>query len=42
MSQVWLFLVAPLVGSVVAVVVWMITRTSTPEPELLVAGSERE
>lgn len=42
MSQVWLFIVAPLVGSVVAVIIWMITRTSSPEPELLVAGSERE
>ena len=42
MSQVWLFIVAPLVGSVVAVIVWMATRTSTPEPELMVAGSERE
>lgn len=42
MSQVWLFIVAPLVGSVVAVIIWMITRTTSPEPELLVAGSERE
>lgn len=42
MSQVWLFIVAPLVGSVVAVLIWMITRTTSPEPELLVAGSERE
>lgn len=42
MSQVWLFIVAPLVGSVVAVVIWMITRTTAPEPEPLVAGSERE
>ena len=42
MSQVWLFIVAPLVGSVVAVIVWMITRTATAETEALVAGSERE
>ncbi len=42
LGQVWLFIVAPLVGSVVAVIVWMATRTSAPEPELLVAGSERE
>ncbi len=42
MSQVWLFIVAPLVGSVVAVIIWLITRSTTPEPELLVAGSERE
>ncbi|MDO8732507.1 MAG: MIP family channel protein [Actinomycetota bacterium] len=42
MSQVWLFIVAPLVGSVVAVIIWMITRTPAPETELLVAGSERE
>ena len=42
MSQVWLFIVAPLVGSVVAVTVWMITRTNVEEPEALVAGAERE
>ena len=42
MSQVWLFIVAPLVGSVVAVVVWMLTRTELEEPERLVAGAERE
>jgi len=42
MSQVWLFIVAPLVGSVVAVIVWMITRTNVEEPEALVAGAERE
>lgn len=42
MSQVWLFIVAPLVGSVVAVVVWMLARTELEEPERLVAGAERE
>ncbi|MEI7453532.1 MAG: MIP family channel protein [Actinomycetes bacterium] len=42
MSQVWLFIVAPLVGSVVAVIVWMITRTNVEEPQALVAGAERE
>lgn len=42
LGQVWLFILAPLVGSVVAVAVWMITRTTTEEPEELVAGSERE
>ena len=42
MSQVWLFIVAPLVGSVVAVIVWKLTRTTVEEPEPLVAGSERE
>lgn len=42
MSQVWLFILAPLVGAVIAVIVWMLTRTAAPEPEALVAGSERE
>ena len=42
MSQVWLFIVAPLVGSVIAVIVWKLTRTSDAEQESLVAGSERE
>lgn len=42
MSQVWLFILAPLVGAVIAVIVWMLTRTTAPEPEALVAGSERE
>ncbi len=41
-SQVWLFILAPLVGSVVAVVVWMLTRSTTEMPESQVAGSERE
>ncbi len=42
MSQVWLFIVAPLVGSVVAVIVWMLTRTNVEEPQALVAGAERD
>ena len=42
LSQVWLFIVAPLVGSVVAVLVWKLTRSTVEEPEALVAGSERE
>lgn len=42
MSQVWLFILAPLVGSVVAVVIWMITRTDSEMPESQTAGSERE
>jgi aquaporin Z len=42
MQQVWLFIVAPLVGSVIAVVIWRITRSSDEMQEELVAGSERE
>lgn len=42
LSQVWLFILAPLVGSIIAVIVWMLTRTDVEEPEHLVAGSERE
>ena len=42
LGQVWLFIVAPLVGAAVAVVLWKLTRTSVEEPEPLVAGSERE
>jgi aquaporin Z len=42
MQQVWLFILAPLVGSVIAVVVWRITRSSDEMQEDLVAGSERE
>jgi aquaporin Z len=42
LGQVWLFILAPLVGAVVAVIIWKLTRTSTEEPEALVAGSERE
>lgn len=42
MSQVWLFILAPLVGAVIAVVVWMLTRSDSEMPEAQVAGSERE
>ena len=42
LGQVWLFILAPLVGSVIAVVVWRITRTAVAEEEAVVAGSERE
>lgn len=40
MQQVWLFILAPLVGSVIAVVIWKLTRTSEEEDRRLVAGSE--
>jgi len=39
---VWLFILAPLVGAVLAVGVWKLTRTDAPEEVELVAGSERE
>ena len=42
MQQLWLFIVAPLVGAVVAVLVWKLTRSTEETPEELVAGSERE
>ena len=42
LGQVWLFILAPLVGAVLAVGVWKLTRTDAPEAEELVAGSERE
>ena len=42
MQQLWLFIVAPLVGAVVAVLVWKLTRSTEEIPEELVAGSERE
>ena len=45
LSQVWLFIVAPLVGAVIAVVLWRVTRTADKAesmPDELVAGSERE
>lgn len=41
LSQVWLFILAPLVGAVIAVVVWKLTRTTQEEQAELVAGSER-
>ena len=42
LSQVWVFILAPLVGSLVAVLLWKLTRTDEAAPEELVAGSERE
>lgn len=42
MQQLWLFIVAPLVGAVVAVLVWKLTRSTEEVAEELVAGSERE
>jgi aquaporin Z len=41
LSQVWLFILAPLVGALIAVLLWKITRTSDEEQADLVAGSER-
>jgi aquaporin Z len=40
MQQVWLFILAPLVGALIAVVIWKLTRTSEEEDRKLVAGSE--
>lgn len=42
MSHVRLIMLAPFVGSVIAVVIRMNTRTTTEMPEEAVAGSERE
>jgi aquaporin Z len=43
LGQVWLFILAPLVGSVVAVIIWKVTRTTKEESsEAPIAGSERE
>jgi aquaporin Z len=42
LGQVWLFILAPLVGGVIAVVVWKLIRTTDAEAEALVAGSVRE
>ena len=41
LSQVWLFILAPLVGAIIAVVLWKLTRSADEMPEKLVAGSER-
>lgn len=41
LSQVWLFIVAPLVGALIAVVLWKLTRTVEEMPAAQVAGSER-
>ena len=44
MSQVWLFILAPLVGGLLAVGIWklVLVDAAAEEPEALVAGSERE
>jgi len=42
LGQVWLFILAPLVGGVIAWAVWRAIRTTDQMPEELVAGSERE
>lgn len=42
LGQVWLFILAPLVGAIVAVLVWKVTRSSVEADEAIVAGSERE
>lgn len=42
LGQVWLFILAPLVGAAIAVAVWTFTRTGDEEAAVLVAGSERE
>lgn len=42
LQQVWLFILAPLVGALIAVAVWRVTRSAEEMPEALVAGSERE
>lgn len=43
LGQVWLFLLAPLVGAAIAVAIWKLTRTSVDiTPEDMIAGSERE
>lgn len=39
MQQVWLFILAPLVGALIAVAVWKITRSDVEEPQELDAGS---
>jgi aquaporin Z len=42
LGQVWLFILAPLVGAVIAVGIWLITRSTEELPAELVAGSERQ
>jgi aquaporin Z len=41
MQQVWLFILALLVGALVAVVIWRLTRTSEEQQRDIVAGDER-
>ncbi|MGI9136928.1 MAG: aquaporin, partial [Candidatus Nanopelagicales bacterium] len=42
LGQVWLFIVAPLVGALVAVIAWKLIKSDDEMPEKLVAGAERE
>lgn len=42
LGQVWLFILAPLVGGALAWVIWRAIRTTQDMPEEAVAGSERE
>ena len=43
LGQVWLFILAPLVGAIVAALVWRAVRTTVDiTPEDMIAGSERE
>jgi aquaporin Z len=42
LSQVWLFIIAPLIGGAVAVIAWKFTKSDDEMSEDLVAGSERE
>jgi aquaporin Z len=42
LQQVWLFILAPLVGALIAVIVWRVTRAEQEMPAAIVAGSERE
>lgn len=42
LAQVWLFILAPLVGGAIAWAIWRVIRATEEMPEELVAGSERE
>ena len=42
LGQVWLFILASLFGAVIAVGIWLITRSTEEMPAELVAGSERQ
>lgn len=41
LGQVWLFIVAPLVGAAVAVGIWKVTRVTDDAPEAFEAGADR-
>ena len=41
LGQVWLFIVAPLIGAVVAVGIWQLTRVVDEAPEQFEAGADR-